>query len=62
MNEEQEFEWDAGRAEANLRKHRISFEAAQRVFKADLQSKCRMWICPMAKRASSSPAWLMAGC
>jgi uncharacterized protein len=33
MNEEQEFGWDAGKAEANLRKHRISFEAAQRVFK-----------------------------
>jgi uncharacterized DUF497 family protein len=33
MNEEQEFEWDAGKAEANVRKHGISFEAAQRVFK-----------------------------
>jgi len=29
---EQEFEWDPGKAEANLRKHGIAFEAARRVF------------------------------
>jgi uncharacterized DUF497 family protein len=28
-----EFEWDAGKAEANLRKHGIAFEAARLVFK-----------------------------
>lgn len=35
MNDEaeQQFEWDAGKAEANLRKHGIAFEAARRVFK-----------------------------
>jgi uncharacterized protein len=27
-----EFEWDSGKAEANLRKHRVSFEDAARVF------------------------------
>jgi uncharacterized DUF497 family protein len=27
-----EFEWDSGKAEANLRKHRVSFEEAARVF------------------------------
>jgi uncharacterized DUF497 family protein len=27
-----EFEWDDAKAEANLRKHRISFRAASRVF------------------------------
>jgi len=32
MNEAQEFEWDADKAEANLRKHGIGFEAARRVF------------------------------
>jgi len=32
---EQEFEWDADKAEANLRKHRIAFEAARRVFEDD---------------------------
>jgi len=32
---EQEFEWDADRAEANLRKHRIAFEGARRVFEDD---------------------------
>jgi uncharacterized protein len=31
----QEFEWDASKAEANLRKHKIAFEAARRVFKDD---------------------------
>jgi uncharacterized DUF497 family protein len=30
---EQEFEWDPSKAEANLRKHGIAFEAARRVFK-----------------------------
>jgi uncharacterized protein len=35
MNNEpqQEFEWDANKAEANLRKHGVAFEAARRVFK-----------------------------
>jgi len=35
MNNEhdQEFEWDVNKAEANLRKHGIAFEAARRVFK-----------------------------
>jgi uncharacterized protein len=33
MNDKQEFEWDASKAEANLRKHGIAFEAAQRVFR-----------------------------
>src|ERR1700688_1737274 len=35
MNEErdQQFEWDASKAGANLRKHGIAFEAARRVFK-----------------------------
>ena len=33
--QEQEFEWDADKAEANLRKHRIAFEAASRVFEDD---------------------------
>jgi uncharacterized DUF497 family protein len=35
MNDEQEreFEWDAGKAQANLRKHGIAFEAARLVFK-----------------------------
>jgi uncharacterized protein len=32
MNNDQEFEWDAGKAEANLRKHGICFETARRVF------------------------------
>jgi uncharacterized protein len=34
MNREPElgFEWDANKAEANLRKHRVSFDAARRVF------------------------------
>jgi uncharacterized DUF497 family protein len=32
---EQEFEWDADKAEANLRKHGIAFEAARRVFNDD---------------------------
>jgi uncharacterized DUF497 family protein len=32
MNSKLEFEWDAKKAEANLRKHRISFEAARLVF------------------------------
>ena len=32
---EQEFEWDADKAEANLRKHRIAFEAARWVFRDD---------------------------
>ena len=27
-----EFEWDAGKAASNLRKHRVSFENATRVF------------------------------
>jgi uncharacterized DUF497 family protein len=27
-----EFEWDSGKAEANLRKHHLSFEDAARVF------------------------------
>jgi uncharacterized protein len=31
----QEFEWNADKAEANLRKHRIAFEAARRVFEDD---------------------------
>jgi uncharacterized DUF497 family protein len=30
--EADEFEWDAGKAAANLRKHKISFQAASRVF------------------------------
>ncbi len=33
MNGEQEFEWDTVKAEANLRKHGIAFEAARGVFK-----------------------------
>jgi uncharacterized protein len=33
--QEQEFEWDAHKAEANLRKHGIAFEAARRVFQDD---------------------------
>ena len=33
--QEQQFEWDADKAEANLRKHRIAFEAARRVFEDD---------------------------
>lgn len=35
MNDEREpeFEWDAGKAQANQRKHGIAFEAARRVFK-----------------------------
>lgn len=35
MNDEQqpEFEWDAGKAKANQRKHGIAFEAARLVFK-----------------------------
>jgi Ribonuclease toxin, BrnT, of type II toxin-antitoxin system len=35
MNDKQqpEFEWDAGKAEANQRKHGIAFEAARLVFK-----------------------------
>jgi uncharacterized DUF497 family protein len=33
MNKEREFEWDAGKAEANVRKHGIAFEAARLVFK-----------------------------
>jgi uncharacterized protein len=32
---EQEFEWDARKADANLRKHGIAFEAARQVFKDD---------------------------
>jgi uncharacterized protein len=32
---EQEFEWDASKAGANLCKHKIAFEAARRVFKDD---------------------------
>ena len=32
MSEAQEFEWNARKAEANLRKHGISFETARRVF------------------------------
>jgi uncharacterized DUF497 family protein len=31
----QAFEWDADKAEANLRKHGIAFEAARRVFEDD---------------------------
>jgi uncharacterized DUF497 family protein len=31
-DKEEQFEWDAARAEANLRKHGIAFEAARRVF------------------------------
>jgi uncharacterized DUF497 family protein len=31
--QEREFEWDAGKAEANVRKHGIAFEAARLVFK-----------------------------
>ena len=27
-----DFEWDEAKAEANLRKHKISFQQAQRVF------------------------------
>jgi uncharacterized protein len=27
-----EFEWDSNKADANLRKHRVSFEDATRVF------------------------------
>lgn len=30
--ESDEFEWDDGKAEANLRKHKISFREARRVF------------------------------
>jgi len=29
------FEWDAGKAEANLRKHQVSFDEAQTVFTDD---------------------------
>ena len=29
------FEWDTGKAEANLRKHRVSFDEAQTVFTDD---------------------------
>jgi uncharacterized protein len=32
---QQEFEWDADKAEANLRKHGIAFEAARRIFNDD---------------------------
>src|SRR5262249_15300781 len=35
--QDQEFEWDADKAEANLRKHRIAFEAARRVFEDDFE-------------------------
>ncbi len=31
-----EFEWDAAKAAANLRKHRVSFEEAESVFDDDL--------------------------
>jgi len=30
------FEWDTGKAEANLRKHHVSFDEAQTVFTDDL--------------------------
>jgi uncharacterized DUF497 family protein len=30
--QDDEFEWDDAKAEANLRKHKISFRAATRVF------------------------------
>jgi uncharacterized DUF497 family protein len=30
------FEWDTGKAEANLRKHQVSFDEAQTVFTDDL--------------------------
>jgi uncharacterized protein len=32
---EREFKWDASKAEANLRKHGIAFEAARSVFEDD---------------------------
>jgi hypothetical protein len=32
MKDELEFEWDFGKAEANLRKHGIGFDVARRVF------------------------------
>ena len=31
-NWEVEFEWDAAKNQANIRKHRVSFETAQRIF------------------------------
>jgi uncharacterized DUF497 family protein len=49
---EQEFEWDADKAEANLRKHRIAFEAARRVFEDDFAVECPMSTCLTVKCGS----------
>jgi hypothetical protein len=59
MNDEQEreFEWDAGKAQANLRKHGIAFEAARLVFKDGLPSNGSMQNCRTVKRGLSSPGW-----
>jgi uncharacterized DUF497 family protein len=62
MNDEHEFEWDAGKAEANVRKHGIAFEAARRVFQDGLPLNGPMQTCPTVKRGLSSQAWSTAGC
>jgi hypothetical protein len=64
MNDEREpeFEWDAGKAQANQRKHGIAFEAARLVFKDVLPSNGPMRTCPMEKPDLSSPGWSTDGC
>jgi hypothetical protein len=60
--QEQEFEWDAGKAEVNLRKHGIAFEAASRIFKDDLPLSGQMRICLTMKSGLQLQAWSTADC
>ena len=50
--QEEEFEWDAGKAEANLRKHGIAFEAGVGSSKTILPLSGQMLTCITAKCGS----------
>ncbi len=50
------FEWDPNKAEANLRKHRISFETGQLVFKDPLALSI-----PDGKHSGKEERWITLG-
>jgi hypothetical protein len=48
------FTWDAAKARANLSKHGISFEEAERCSRTTTRSSCLILIIPIRKSASFS--------
>lgn len=50
------FEWDRGKAEANMRKHDISFSEAQTVFTDDLAI-----IIPDPEHSAQEERWIIIG-